>query len=244
MVVLPNGNILCDDLRVWDINAGKCVQHFFFLGLNVMHCFAVLPNGWVVGGNDHTIVVWDDNARLLKTLHGHESEIWCIAVLPNGWIISGSDDKTLKVWDCSTGDCKKTLKGHESGITSVAILPNGSVISGSGDMTLKIWDISTSQCLETFHEKEEIGNLAVLPNGTVISGSRYKLNVRIGEKLQSEYQIRKAARIIGQSYRGRCGLFSTFPIDLSYKIAGYTGKSGFHPEEKASEIAKRYFDKP
>ena len=74
--------------------------------------------------------------------------------------MSGSRDRTLRVWDVSTGACLQTLRGHASGarrrrpvdttrrrlastrraqVNCVAVLPNGNVVSGSGDRTLKVW---------------------------------------------------------------------------------------------------------
>ncbi len=33
--------------------------------------------------------------------------------------VSSSDDKTVKIWDISTGKCLKTLHGHSSGILEI-----------------------------------------------------------------------------------------------------------------------------
>ena len=36
----------------------------------------------------------------------------CVAVLGDGRIVSGSNDKTLRVWDLSSGECVQVLEGH------------------------------------------------------------------------------------------------------------------------------------
>ena len=41
-------------------------------------------------------------------------EVTCVAVLSNGNIVSGSSDRTLMMWDASSGECLKTLHGHTS----------------------------------------------------------------------------------------------------------------------------------
>ena len=87
----------------------------------------------------------------------------CVAALPNGncYIVSGSWDRTLKVWDASSGECLQTLRGHtgvarrrrpverrvdrsstprRAQVLCVAVLPNGRVVSGSRDFTLKVWE--------------------------------------------------------------------------------------------------------
>ena len=35
--------------------------------------------------------------------------------------VSGSDDKTVRVWDLTTGECRQTLAGHTDGVLSVAV---------------------------------------------------------------------------------------------------------------------------
>ena len=35
-----------------------------------------------------------------------------MAVLPDGKIVSGSLDRTIRIWDCDSGDCIKILEGH------------------------------------------------------------------------------------------------------------------------------------
>ena len=35
-----------------------------------------------------------------------------MSVMPDGRIVSGSSDRTVRVWDSSTGECLKVLEGH------------------------------------------------------------------------------------------------------------------------------------
>ena len=52
-----------------------------------------------------------DQARM--TLQGHTDEVYGIAISPNGkHIASGSFDKTIKIWNASTGAELMTLRGH------------------------------------------------------------------------------------------------------------------------------------
>ena len=39
-------------------------------------------------------------------------QVLCVAALSDGRVVSGSDDRTLKVWNPSTGQCLRTLSGH------------------------------------------------------------------------------------------------------------------------------------
>ena len=83
-----------------------------------------------------------------------------VAALPNGRVISGGD-RTLKVWDVSSGQCLRTLTGHtnkarhrrpveqrvdcsstprRAQVLCVVVLSNGRVVSGSQDRRLKVWE--------------------------------------------------------------------------------------------------------
>jgi WD40 repeat protein len=79
---------------------------------------------------------------------------------------SGGYDKTVRLWDVSSGECLKILQGHTNWVRSVlfspvclqhacgerAAFPQGfgqTVVSGSQDETIKLWDIKTGECLKT-----------------------------------------------------------------------------------------------
>jgi WD40 repeat protein len=78
----------------------------------------------------------------MVTLRGHSGTVCCVVFGSDGKrIVSGSDDKTLKVWNATTGQETLTLKGHTSRVNSVAFSPDGKrIVSASEDATLKVWD--------------------------------------------------------------------------------------------------------
>jgi WD40 repeat protein len=67
-------------------------------------------------------------------------------------------DKTLRLWEASSGQCLRTFQGHESGATSVSWSPDGryalsgggDFFFGGGDATLRLWEVSSGKCLRTF----------------------------------------------------------------------------------------------
>ena len=105
----------------------------------------------------------------------HTLPVSSVAFAPNGVrVLSGSDDKTVKLWDASTGQHLRTFEGHTDGVSSVVVAPDGTrVLSGSKDRTMKLWDARTGELLRTFKGHSGwVRSVAFAPDGArVISGS-------------------------------------------------------------------------
>ncbi|MDD5494188.1 MAG: protein kinase [Dehalococcoidia bacterium] len=93
-----------------------------------------------------------------------------VTISPDGrFALSGSGDKTLRLWDLSTGACLRTMEGHTNIIYAIAISPDGRfALSGSRDNVLRFWDLSTGDCLRTFEGHGSymgINSVAIFPDG-------------------------------------------------------------------------------
>lgn len=95
---------------------------------------------------------------------GHDNWVRALAFHPSGkYLLSASDDKTIRVWELSTGRCMKTVDAHNHFVTTLTwgrqpssgAAANGTngdgsvtaepeklvnvVATGSVDQTIKIW---------------------------------------------------------------------------------------------------------
>jgi hypothetical protein len=88
-------------------------------------------------------------AVLESKLEVHKKRVLSLAVSPDGfWAASGSRDKTIKIWDLKTRECKTTLKGHEGDINSISFTLDGKrILSASDDKTIRVWDIQKEKLL-------------------------------------------------------------------------------------------------
>ena len=69
-------------------------------------------------------------------------------------LASGSSDRTIRLWNATTGLYKVTLEGHSETINSVAFSPDGQTLaSGSSDRTIRLWSATTG-----FHKQTLTGH--------------------------------------------------------------------------------------
>ena len=86
-----------------------------------------------------------------QTLEGHSHVVTSVAFSHDSNLLaSASSDKTVKIWDASTGALQQTLEGHSNQVTSVAFSHDSKLlVSASRDHTVRIWDTSTGSCHQT-----------------------------------------------------------------------------------------------
>ena len=72
-----------------------------------------------------------------------------VAVSHDGiYIVSGSNDKSVRVWDASTGAALQQLNGHTGPVNSVGFSHDGiHIVSGSSDKSVRMWDASMGAAL-------------------------------------------------------------------------------------------------
>ena len=114
---------------------------------------------------------------LIKTLKGHVWQVNSVSFSPDGkYVASGSWDKTVKVWNVSSGELMKTLEGHPWHVYSVSFSPDpdgASIVSGSRDMTVKVWSVESGECVTTFEgHSYYVNSVSFSPDGaSIVSGS-------------------------------------------------------------------------
>jgi RNA polymerase sigma factor (sigma-70 family) len=118
------------------------------------------------------------------TLIGHDHGVFCVALSPDGkQAATGSGDRTVKLWDASSGKELATLSGHEGMIEAVAISPDGKTLA-SGDNTgmVKVWDVASRRERYTVaahvedvprRDGEGVHRLAFSPDGNTIAAASW-----------------------------------------------------------------------
>ena len=118
--------------------------------------------------SDLTIKLWDpsEEYKNIRTLPGHDHSVSAVRFVPSGaagspassnWLVSASRDKSLRIWDVSTGYCLKTLRGHADWVRDVYPSFDGRwLLSAGNDQTARIWDASNGQNTVTLTGHEHV----------------------------------------------------------------------------------------
>jgi WD40 repeat protein len=121
----------------------------------------------------HPVAPVPPDRRELKTLKGHRGVVVSVAYSPHGkTLASGSGDKTVKIWDPTTGKELLILKGHSDLVFALAYSPDSkSLATGSYD-GIKLWEVSTGEELATLNGHiGSVYSLAFSPNGKTLASA-------------------------------------------------------------------------
>jgi WD40 repeat protein len=103
-------------------------------------------------------------------------------VAPDGsWLASASYDKTVRIWDPTTGTTGHTLTGHTDGVRALVVAPDGSwLASASTDGEVRIWDPTTGTTRHTLTgHTNKVRALVVAPDGCWLASASTDETVRI-----------------------------------------------------------------
>ncbi|KAG7427685.1 Vegetative incompatibility protein HET-E-1 [Fusarium oxysporum f. sp. raphani] len=88
---------------------------------------------------------WD---ACLSVMEGHSDSVQSVVFSHDSKMVaSASLDKTIRIWNIETGECKHVLKGHSNLVKSVVFSHDSNMVaSASLDKTIRIWNIETGEC--------------------------------------------------------------------------------------------------
>jgi WD40 repeat protein len=142
-------------VRIWDLRdpAGEARELPGHAGGVSRVMF--LPDGRLVsvGGRNEAagtsglgeVKIRDLSTGRVLDLRGHTGMVEGLACSPDGRrLATGSGDRTVKLWDTTTGEEVFTLREHTAGVLCVAFSPDGRRIASAGwDRTIRVWDTSS-----------------------------------------------------------------------------------------------------
>ena len=173
----------------------------FTQAFSVATSLAFSPSGEILAIADGTgkINLWQilgskgltvEIGQPLLTLKEHQAWIWSVSFSPvraafsegvGQTIASASEDRTVRLWNVSTGESLRILHGHTGMVSSVTFSPDGQIVaSGSADLTVRLWDVNTGQCLKIFSgHNHQVRSVAFSPDGQTIASASDDQTIRL-----------------------------------------------------------------
>jgi WD40 repeat protein len=189
----PDGKTLASGgqdktIKIWNTSTGQLVRTLSGHSDQV-NSVAFSPDGKILasGSQDKTIKIWNlSTGQVVRTLSGVDRRIEgvdrrieegvnSVAISPDGKILasSGNWDKTIRIWNLSTGQVIRTLSGDSDRVTSVAFNPDGKILASGGDNGIKIWNLATGQEISILKSHTGLVNLVAFSRDgrTLANGS-------------------------------------------------------------------------
>jgi WD40 repeat protein/serine/threonine protein kinase len=137
---------------------------------------AFSPDGRLLAmpsGDNNDLIVGDASTGKVRRLHGHSARILRLAFSRTGLLASASEDKTVKVWNTTTGQEIWTLRDHLGPVYAVAFSPDGQLLASASGDQVNVWNTTTRALLWTLpasiNPKVPVA-LAFSPDGGRLAG--------------------------------------------------------------------------
>ncbi|KAG8877384.1 protein with putative role during mitosis [Tulasnella sp. 331] len=165
-------------IRLWDVSTGHCLKTYSGHSQWVRSVLPSEDSKLLISScNDHTARLWDAQTGEVKMdFLGHENivEVAIFAPIstypsirelaglsdvpkstdrskaPGLFVATGARDKTIKLWDATSGQILRNLTGHDNWVRALVFHPTGKfLLSAADDKTIRVWDLKTGRCTKT-----------------------------------------------------------------------------------------------
>jgi RNA polymerase sigma factor (sigma-70 family) len=189
-----NGELLlsgCLDepLTVWDGNTGQKLSTLGQLAHPSM--VAVYPKdktvAWVNRGLTLRLADFGTGQmlRVIPLKEKPREDEGALALSPDGRTLAASQQRSIQLWEVSTGLILDEWEAHGRSVTALAFSPDGRTIaSGSGDRTVRLWKAATGKPLRPLPgHGGAAGLVAVSPDGRNVATAGEDGSVRLWDLL-------------------------------------------------------------
>jgi WD40 repeat protein len=152
-------------------------------------CLAFSPDGNTLavgydhdGFNQQNMLIWDLKSSKAKTLVGHNATVMALALGADvRTLATASYDRSVRLWDLETGDCRWKLTGHTGPVRALALSPDGLRVASAGsDLSIRIWSMKDGSLQKTWPAHTDmIRSLTFSPNGKFLISAANDQTIKV-----------------------------------------------------------------
>jgi WD40 repeat protein len=150
---LISSSHLSNKIKVWDVQNAKLVRNLNG-HTSIVTCLVMCEDNILASSSgDGIIKIWDiHTGQILHTFVGHNNSIKSLSY-KNG-ILASISYRMIKLWDVSSGTCKKTITIPFSDKT-ILFISDTLLASANDYQTIHIWNIETNTCILSINAHEK-----------------------------------------------------------------------------------------
>ncbi|MBL8002884.1 MAG: hypothetical protein JNL05_13090 [Flavobacteriales bacterium] len=119
--------------------------------------------------------------KLERSLGPNNGAVYCVAFNFDGSLLVSADEKSVRIWETTSGLMKSEIRAHEGGQVCVLFHPSKNIaVSGGADSSVKIWDAETAKLIRVLPgDQSRVTNLAFNLTGEVLACSYANGEVKV-----------------------------------------------------------------
>lgn len=174
---------------------------------------AALADGFTAsGGRDATIRIRDAAGRAVRHLPGHAQSVLGLAALPGRRLASVSRDRSLRIWNWTSGACEAKVTAHDGAVLDVIALRDGALATAGADGLVKLWRQDGGAVGNIAGHRDWVWQLAECADGAIASASEdgsvrlwYRQTLRCGAVLEADQPLRTLLVMDDEIWTGDIG---------------------------------------